>query len=72
MENVLDQDEKMNGPLSRRDKIAVLLKNNKITLDQSANTLNNFINCGGNSAQNISCYKNNRTSSPEGFTYSRI
>ena len=48
LENVLAQDERMNGPLSRRDKIAVLLRNNKITLDQSANTLNEFINCWGN------------------------
>ncbi len=44
LENVLAQDERMNGPLSRRDKIAVLLRNNKMTLDQSANTLNEFIN----------------------------
>ena len=44
LENVLAQDEKMNGPLSRRDKIAVLLRNNKMTLDQSANTLNEYIN----------------------------
>jgi len=44
LENVLAQDEKMNGPLSRRDKIAVLLRNNKMTLDQSANTLNEFMN----------------------------
>jgi chromosome segregation ATPase len=45
LENVLDQDEKMNGPLSRREKIAVLLRNNQITLDQSCKTLNEFTNC---------------------------
>ena len=69
----------MNGPLSRRDKIAVLLRNNKMTLDQSANTLNEFINCGGkndigNSGSRIyssNSYKN-RTSSPGGYTYSRV
>ena len=79
LENVLAQDEKMNGPLSRRDKIAVLLRNNKMTLDQSANTLNEFINCGGkndigNSGSRIyssNSYKN-RTSSPGGYTYSRV
>ena len=41
------QDEKMNEPLSRRDKISILLRNNKMTLEQSANTLNEFIE-GGN------------------------
>ena len=64
----------MNGPLSRRDKIAVLLRNNKMTLDQSANTLNEFISCGGNKDMgNFSSnnYKN-RSSSPGGFTYSRV
>ena len=74
LENVLAQDEKMNGPLSRRDKIAVLLRNNKMTLDQSANTLNEFISCGGNKDMgNFSSnnYKN-RSSSPGGFTYSRV
>ena len=80
LENVLAQDEKMNGPLSRRDKIAVLLRNNKITLDQSANTLNEFINCGGkneigggsvNRVYSSSSYKN-KTSSPGGYTYSRV
>ena len=74
LENVLAQDEKMNGPLSRRDKIAVLLRNNKMTLDQSANTLNEFISCGGNKdVGNFSSnnYKN-RSSSPGGFTYSRV
>ena len=74
LENVLAQDEKMNGPLSRRDKIAVLLRNNKMTLDQSANTLNEFISCGGNKEMgNFSSnnYKN-RGSSPGGFTYSRV
>ena len=77
LENVLAQDEKMNGPLSRRDKIAVLLRNNKMTLDQSANTLNEFINipCNnemGNAGTRIysSTYKN-RASSPVGCTYSR-
>ena len=79
LENVLAQDEKMNGPLSRRDKIAVLLRNNKMTLDQSANTLNEFISCGGskemgNSGTRVYSPNNykNRTSSPGGFTYSRI
>ena len=74
LENVLAQDEKMNGPLSRRDKIAVLLRNNKMTLDQSANTLNEFISCGGNKDMgNFSSnnYKN-RSSSPGGYTYSRV
>ena len=75
LENVLAQDEKMNGPLSRRDKIAALLRNNKMTLDQSANSLNEFINCGGKNeiGNNYSpnSYKN-RTSSPEGYTYSRV
>ena len=77
LENVLAQDEKMNGPLSRRDKIAVLLRNNKMTLDQSASTLNEFINipCSNemvNAGTRIysSSYKN-RTSSPVGCTYSR-
>jgi chromosome segregation ATPase len=79
LENVLAQDEKMNGPLSRRDKIADLLRNNKMTLDQSANTLNEFISCGGskemgNSGTRVYSPNNykNRTSSPGGFTYSRI
>ena len=80
LENVLAQDEKMNGPLSRRDKITVLLRNNKMTLDQSANTLNEFINCGGkneigggsaNRVYSSNSYKN-RTSSPGGYTYSRV
>jgi chromosome segregation ATPase len=48
LENVLAQDEKMNGPLSRRDKISILLRNNKMTLEQSAHTLNEFAE-GGNS-----------------------
>ena len=67
----------MDEPLSRRDKIAVLLRNNKMTLDQSANTLNEFINipCSnemGNAGTRIysSSYKN-RSSSPVGCTYSR-
>ena len=79
LENVLAQDEKMNGPLSRRDKIAVLLRNNKMTLDQSANSLNEFISCGGskemgNSGTRVYSPNNykNRASSPGGFTYSRI
>ena len=63
LENVLAQDEQMNGPLSRRDKIAALLRNNKMTLDQSASTLNEFINCGGSI---------NRSCSPGGRTYSRM
>ena len=79
LENVLDQDEKMNGPLSRREKIAGLLRNNKMTLDQSANTLNEFVNCGGNNdignsserIINSNNYKNRATSSG-GYTYSRI
>jgi chromosome segregation ATPase len=74
LENVLAQDEKMNGPLSRRDKIAVLLRNNKMTLDQSANTLNEFINipCSNDAGTRLysSSYKN-RASSPVGCTYSR-
>ena len=79
LEDVLAQDEKLNGPLSRRDKIAVLLRNNKMTLDQSANTLNEFISCGGNKEMGNSGtrvyssnnYKN-RASSPVGLTYSRV
>ena len=63
LENVLAQDEQMNGPLSRRDKIAALLRNNKMTLDQSANTLNEFISCGGNIK---------RSFSPGCRTYSRM
>ena len=46
LENVLAQDEKMNGPLSRKDKISILLRNNKMTLEQSAHTLNEFIDEG--------------------------
>jgi len=46
---VLAQDEKMNEPLSRRDKISILLRNNKMTLEQSAHTLNEFIDGGNNS-----------------------
>lgn len=46
LENVLAQDEKMNGPLSRRDKISILLRNNKMTLEQSAHTLNEFVEGG--------------------------
>jgi chromosome segregation ATPase len=72
LENVLEQDEKMNGPLSRRDKIAVLLRNNKITLDQSANALNEFINCGGKNEVGNSGSRIYRSSSPGGCTYSRI
>ena len=76
LENVLDQDERMNGPLCRRDKITVLLRNNKLTLEQSAKTLNDF-ECGdnndiGNSGNKIyssSGYKN-RASSPS--AYSRL
>ena len=49
LENVLAQDEKMNEPLSRRDKISILLRNNKMTLEQSAHTLNEFIDGGNNS-----------------------
>ena len=49
LENVLAQDEKMNEPLSRRDKISILLRNNKMTLEQSAHTLNEFIEGGNNS-----------------------
>ena len=48
LENVLAQDEKMNEPLSRRDKISILLRNNKMTLEQSAHTLNEFIEGGNN------------------------
>ena len=67
----------MNGPLSKRDKFGVLLRNNKMTFDQSVNTLNKFISCGGNKDKGNSGarvysssnnYKN-RTSSPCGFTY---
>ena len=72
LENVLAQDEKMNGPLSRRDKIAVLLRNNKMTLDQSANTLNEFISCGGSKDLGNSGSRIYRSSSPGGFTYSRV
>ena len=80
LENVLSQDENMNGPLSRKDKIAVLLKNNRMTLDQSANTLNEFI-CGGGNKENLGNSGNrnysssnfkNRASSPGGITYSRL
>ncbi len=73
LENVLAQDENMNGPLSRRDKIAALLRNNKMTLDQSNNTLNQFISCGGNKASKVySSNNNNRSLSPGGITYSRV
>ena len=53
LENVLAQDEKMNGPLSRRDKISILLRNNKMTLEQSAHTLNEFVEGGNNNLENI-------------------
>ena len=52
LENVLAQDEKMNGPLSRRDKISILLRNNKMTLEQSAHTLNEFVEGGNNNMDN--------------------
>jgi chromosome segregation ATPase len=52
LENVLAQDEKMNGPLSRRDKISILLRNNKMTLEQSAHTLNEFVEGGNNNLEN--------------------
>ena len=75
LENVLAQDENMNGPLSRRDKIAALLRNNKMTLDQSANTLNQFISSGGNNNASRAYTSNNninKSSSPGRITYSRI
>ena len=46
LENVLEKKKKMNGPLSRKDKISILLRNNKMTLEQSAHTLNEFIDEG--------------------------
>ena len=75
LENVLAQDENMNGPLSRRDKISALLRNNKMTLDQSANTLNQFISSGGNNNASRAYTSNNninKSSSPGRITYSRI
>ena len=75
LENVLAQDENMIGPLSRRDKIAALLRNNKMTLDQSANTLNQFISSGGNNNASRAYTSNNninKSSSPGRITYSRI
>ena len=75
LENVLAQDENMNGPLSRRDKISALLRNNKMTLDQSANTLNQFISSGGNNNASRAYTANNnmnKSSSPGRITYSRI
>ena len=69
LENVLIQDENMNGPLARREKIALLLKNNKISLNQSMKCLNDFElmkNCDNN------VNTNKRTTSPfRGLTYSR-
>ena len=73
LENVLAQDENMNGPLSRRDKISALLRNNKMTLDQSANTLNQFIGGNNNDSRAYTSNNNmNKSSSPGRITYSRI
>ena len=75
LENVLEQDENMNGPLARREKISLLLKNNKMTLNQSVNTLsefegNNDLGNSGSKVYSPSGMKN-QTSSPRGLTYSR-
>jgi chromosome segregation ATPase len=60
IENVLDQDLKMKEHLSRKDRITILLRNNKNTLEQSLNNLDNFLNRSGNL----------RSASPK-YTYNR-
>ena len=44
IENVIDQDEKMKEQLARKDRIVAVLRNNKMTIEQSLNNLDDFLN----------------------------
>jgi chromosome segregation ATPase len=73
LENVLEQDENMNEPLSRREKCSVLLKNNKMTLNQSINSLKGFdgIPETNNNESKVNSGMPKKNFSPKGLTYSR-
>lgn len=44
--NVIEDDEKMQAILNRKDRITSLLMSNRSTIDQSLNNLDEFINRG--------------------------
>ena len=48
IDNVIEEDEKTISMLNRKDRISSLLMNNRSTIDQSLNNLDEFINRGQN------------------------
>ena len=71
IENIIDQDEKMKEQLMRKDRITALLRSNKSTLDQSLNSLDDFLNRSANNETNFrSGGKMGMSNSPR-YTYNR-
>lgn len=65
IENVIDQDEKMKEQLNRKDRIVALLRNNKTTVDQSLNNLDDFLTRSRGAQRN-------EASPNQRYTYNRI
>ena len=67
IENVIDQDEKMKEQLARKDRIVALLRNNKMTLEQSLNNLDDFLNRSSSNMQ-----RSTNISQQQRYTYNRM
>jgi chromosome segregation ATPase len=66
IENVIDQDEKMKEQLARKDRIVSLLRNNKATIEQSLNNLDDFLNRSNNA------FKTQSNNMSQRYTYNRM
>ncbi len=47
LEDVSEQDERIRQQLMRKDKTAMLLKNNKVAIDKSLTSLDDFLSKSG-------------------------
>ena len=66
IDNVIDQDEKMKEQLARKDRIISLLRNNKATIEQSLNNLDDFLNRSNNA------FKTQSNNMSQRYTYNRM
>ena len=67
IENVIDQDEKMKEQLARKDRIVAVLRNNKMTIEQSLNNLDDFLNRSNSNMQ-----RSTNFSQQQRYTYNRM
>ena len=67
IENVIDQDEKMKEQLARKDRIVAVLRNNKMTIEQSLNNLDDFLNRSNSNMQ-----RSTNISQQQRYTYNRM